>query len=156
MGAIIEAGISGFEVLFLLQSDMNASDDRKVILCVDDEVTGLCVRKMVLESQGYRVLTAENGPDALAQFTSNEIDLVVLDYSMPGMHGGVVAETMKGLRSTVPILLLSAFVDLPSETLALVDKYVTKGESPPLLLGAIAQLLSNERNNHSRERLGAM
>jgi CheY-like chemotaxis protein len=81
---------------------------------------------------------------------------VVLDYSMPGMHGGVVAETMKGLRSTVPILLLSAFVDLPSETLALVDKYVTKGESPPFLLGAIAQLLSNERNNHSRERLGAM
>lgn len=122
----------------------------KVILCVDDEVTGLSVRKMILESQGYRVFTAENGPEALAQFSSNGIDLVVLDYSMPGMHGGVVAEKMKRLRPAVPILMLSAYVDLPSETLALVDKYVTKGEPPPVLLGAIAQLLSDHQNIHSR------
>lgn len=129
---------------------MNNNGNGRVILCVDDEVTGLSVRKMILESQGYRVFTAENGPDALAQFTAHDIHLVVLDYSMPGMHGGVVAEKMKGLRPSVPILMLSAYVDLPSETLALVDKYVTKGEPPPVLLGAIAQLLSDHQNIHSR------
>ena len=117
----------------------------KVLLCVDDEATGLLVRKMMLESQGYRVFTAENGPDALLLFSSEMIDLVVLDYSMPGMHGGVVAERMKELKPAVPILMLSAYVDLPGETLALVDKSVTKGESPPALLDAIAQLLNHNQ-----------
>lgn len=113
-----------------------------VVLCVDDESVGLTVRKMTLESQGYRVLTAENGPDGLAMFSAERIDLVVLDYMMPGMNGGVLAERMKRLKPSVPILLLSAYVDLPHETLALVDKYLTKGDGPVVMLHAIAELLS--------------
>ena len=118
----------------------------KVILCVDDEVTGLSVRKMFLESQGYSVLTAENGADALALFASETVDLVVLDYAMPGMDGGVVAKEMKSLKPAVPIILLSAYVDLPEETLTLVDQYVTKGEPPPVLLRAIAKLFVEDQN----------
>ena len=114
----------------------------KSILCVDDEGSGLSVRKAVLESQGYRVFAAENGRDALALFSSQAIDLVVLDYAMPEMHGGMVAERMKELRPAVPILLLSAYLDLPREALAFVDKTVTKGESPTVVLGAIAEMLS--------------
>ena len=121
----------------------------KAILCVDDEALGLSARKAVLESQGYRVFTAGNGADAWAIFFSEMIDLVVLDYSMPGLHGGVVAEKMKRLRPTVPILLLSAYVDLSRETLAFVDKSVTKGEPPPVLLGAIAQMLNGTPPVHS-------
>jgi CheY-like chemotaxis protein len=84
-------------------------------------------------------------------FSSEMIDLVILDYSMPEMDGGIVAERMKLLSPQVPILMLSAYVDLPAETLALVNKSVTKGEPPPVLLGAIAQLLSENRNVHSRK-----
>ncbi len=113
-----------------------------VVLCVDDEAVGLSVRKAVLESQGYRVFTSENGPDALALFSAEPIDLVVLDYMMPGMKGDVVAEKMKQLKHSVPIVMLSAYLDLPAETLTLVDKYMTKGESPTALLEAIAELLS--------------
>jgi CheY-like chemotaxis protein len=120
--------------------------DRKVILCVDDEVTGLHVRKMFLESQGYCVLTAENGPDALALFSSVTIDLVLLDYAMPGMDGGEVAKQMKSRNSAVPILLFSAYLDLPEEILAFVDQYVTKGEPPAVLLRAIATLLTGTQN----------
>jgi CheY-like chemotaxis protein len=113
------------------------------ILCVDDETTGLSVRKMILESQGYRVVTAENGPDGLAIFSAEPIDLVVLDYKMPGMNGDVVAERMKQLKPSIPILMLSAYVDLPKETLALVDRYLTKGEGgPPMMLKAVAELLT--------------
>jgi CheY-like chemotaxis protein len=113
-----------------------------VILCVDDEPMGLNVRKLTLESQGYRVLTAENGVEGLAIFSSQTIDLVVLDYKMPGMNGDVVAERMKLLKPVVPILLLSAYVDLPRETIALVDKYLTKGDGPLVMLKAIAELLT--------------
>ena len=123
-------------------SQMTEPKNVGAILCVDDEAVGLSVRKMMLESQGYRVFTAENGPDGLAIFSVEPIDLVVLDYKMPGMNGDLVAERMKQLKRSVPILLLSAYVDLPRETLALVDGYLTKGEGPLAMLTAIAKLLS--------------
>lgn len=118
---------------------------RNIILCVDDEAAGLSVRKTVLESQGYRVLTAENGRDALTLFSTEEIDLVILDYSMPEMDGQAVAERMKRLKAAVPIVMLSAYVNLPRETSALVDRCLTKGEPTPVLLELIANLL-RERN----------
>lgn len=120
-----------------------------VILCVDDEAVGLSVRKMLLESRGYRVFTAENGPDALVLFSSEDLDLVILDYLMPGMHGDVVAQRMKDLRPDLPIIMLSAYVDLPSETLARVDKSVTKGEAPSILLEAIKDLLGDRHELRS-------
>lgn len=121
---------------------MARANDSKVVLCVDDETVGLAVRKQVLEARGYRVFTAENGPDALKIFSSELLDLVVLDYKMPGMNGDVVAERMKRLKPSVPILMLSAYVDLPRETLALVDMYLTKGEGPLRMLETIAELLA--------------
>ena len=125
------------------QSKPQARGLGEFILCVDDETTGLSVRKTILESQGYRVVTAENGLDGLAIFSTESVDLVVLDYKMPGMNGDIVAERMKQLKPSIPILMLSAYVDLPGETLALVDRYLTKGEGGPLMmLKAIAELLT--------------
>jgi CheY-like chemotaxis protein len=124
------------------QSNIQTQSQGPFILCVDDETTGLSVRKLTLESQGYRVVTAENGPDSLAIFSAEPIDLVVLDYKMPGMNGDVVAQMMKQLKPFIPILMLSAYVDLPNETLALVDRYLTKGEGPLTMLKAVAELLN--------------
>ena len=127
------------------QNSTQTPSQGEFILCVDDETTGLSVRKMILESQGYRVATAENGPDGLAIFSAEPIDLVVLDYKMPGMNGDIVAERMKQLKPSIPILMLSAYVDLPSETLALVDQYLTKGDGPLVMLKAVAELLTRTR-----------
>ena len=123
-------------------------------MCVDDEAIGLSVRKALLESQGYSVFTAANGPDALALFSAEPIDVVIVDYKMPGMNGDIVAESMKWLKPFVPILMLSAYVDLPRETLALVDKYMTKGEAVPLLLEAIADLLSAKHRRSKAISMG--
>jgi CheY-like chemotaxis protein len=113
---------------------------------VDDESSGLLMRRLLLESQGYRVLTAESGAEGIAVLSAQAVDLVVLDYMMPGADGGAVAETMKKMKPSVPILMLSAYVDLPSETVVNVDRYVIKGQSPPALLSAVAELLHGGSN----------
>lgn len=119
------------------------TNDAKVILCVDDEATGLLIRKKILESRGYLVFSAENGYDGLSIFLEEPVDLVVLDYMMPGMNGDVVAEKMKSISPSTPILMLSAYVDLPRQALTFVDRCLTKGEGPAALLLAIAELLSD-------------
>jgi CheY-like chemotaxis protein len=108
---------------------------------VDDELVGLRVRKILLERAGYRVLTAMDGPSGLAVFESEPIEAVVLDYSMPGMHGGEVAGRMRAMKPRVPILLLSAYIGLPAEVTCLVDLYMTKGEGAPMLLQKLESLL---------------
>lgn len=114
---------------------------------MDDEIVGLAVRKQVLEAPGYRVFTAANGPDALRMFSREPVDLVILDYKMPGMNGDVVAEKMKRLKPSVPILMLSAYVDVPRDTLALVDMYLTKGDGPLIMLENVAKLLSRTQKS---------
>jgi CheY-like chemotaxis protein len=113
-----------------------------LVLCVDDEVVGLRVRKILLERAGYQVLTAPDGRTGLDLFASEPIEAVVLDYSMPGMHGGEVARRMRQAKPKIPILLLSAYVELPEEVSSLVDIYMTKGEGAPALLQRLESLLS--------------
>jgi CheY-like chemotaxis protein len=112
-----------------------------LVLCVDDELVGLKVRKILLERAGYQVLTAIDGASGLSLFEAEPIEAVVLDYSMPGMHGGEVASRMRGIKPNVPILLLSAYIGLPIEVTSLVDLYMTKGEGAPVLLQKLESLL---------------
>jgi len=114
-----------------------------VVLCVDDEVVGLQVRKLILERSGYTVLTAHDGPTGLTIFNDESVDAVVLDYAMPGMHGGEVAAKMREIKPEVPILLLSAYMGLPAEVTRLVNVYMTKGEGAPMLLQKLNALFQN-------------
>jgi CheY-like chemotaxis protein len=114
-----------------------------LVLCVDDEQVGLQVRKILLERAGYRVLTALDGSAGLEVFAQQPVHAVVLDYSMPGMHGGEVAARMRQIKPEVPILLLSAYIGLPVEVTSLVDLYMTKGEGAPLLLQKLSTLLAH-------------
>ena len=112
-----------------------------LILCVDDELIGLRVRKVLLERAGYRVLTAMDGASGLRLFETEPVEAVVLDYSMPGMHGGEVAGRMRQIKPAIPILLLSAYLGLPAEVTSLVNLYMTKGEGAPVLLSKLETLL---------------
>jgi CheY-like chemotaxis protein len=98
-------------------------------------------RKILLERAGYRVLTASDGPSGLEIFSSEPVEAVVLDYSMPGMHGGEVAVRMRQVKPEVPILLLSAYMGLSAEVTSVVDLYMTKGEGAPVLLEKLGSLL---------------
>jgi CheY-like chemotaxis protein len=113
----------------------------KTVLCVDDEAIGLRVRKIMLESHGFKVLTASSGQQGLAMFDDNSVDLVVLDYYMPGMNGGDVAAEMRRRRPAIPIIFLSAYFSLPPAALELANAFITKGDPPDVLIEKIEQLV---------------
>jgi CheY-like chemotaxis protein len=80
---------------------------KKVILCVDDNEQELSVLKFMLMTNGYRVLAASNGQEAIAVFaTEPQIDLVLADTTMPQMNGGQLLERLKRMRGHVPMILL--------------------------------------------------
>jgi len=98
------------------------------------------VRKMLLESVGYRVFTAESGPEGLDILARENVNTVIVDYKMPDMTGAEVAERIRKIRPAMPVIMLSAYVGLSDELLKDVDAYVTKGESPDVLLRTIERL----------------
>ena len=114
---------------------------KTVLLCVDDEPLGLEVRKVVLQRQGYDVLTATSGREALKLFAAHTVTAVILDYSMPEMNGAEVAAELKRINPVVKILLLSAYLDLPEEVSQYVDARAVKATSPTAFLSTLEQLL---------------
>ena len=112
----------------------------KTILCIDDEPSGLLVRSRVLEINGYTVLSAQSGREGLELFRSHPVDVVVLDYYMPELSGEVIASEMRRMKPQVPIILLSAFVEVPETTLKLVDRVVLKAQHPDVLLKEVGLL----------------
>ena len=125
-----------------LEAPRPMTQPRRTVLCVDDERVGLHVRKLLLERSGYKVLTASDGASGIRVFEQNAVDAVVLDYAMPGMHGGEVAARMRAVKPEVPILLLSAYVGLPADITGLVNVYMTKGEGAPALLEKLEKIFS--------------
>ena len=111
------------------------------ILCIDDHWNGLIGRKMLLEKNGYEVLQASGGDEGLKLFRSNSVDAVVLDYQMPGMNGDVVAAKMKRIKSTVPIMMLSAYEPLPKNKLKAVDAFLTKSQPTAKLLTNLQHMI---------------
>ena len=118
-----------------------------LVLCVDDETIGLEVRRMLLERAGYRVLTALDGSSGLDLFEREPVEAVVLDFSMPGMSGGEVAQRMRLVKPHVPILMLSAYTSLPPEVTKTVDLAMTKGEGAPALLKKLGSLVSEDASH---------
>lgn len=79
---------------------------KKVILCVDDNEQDLSVLKFMLSTNGYRVLSAGTGQEALVIFQENLIDLVLVDQGMPQMSGDQIVSKLKQIASHVPMMLL--------------------------------------------------
>ena len=112
------------------------------ILLVDDRREHLALVSALLERRGYCVLTALSGPAALTLFTIAPIDLVVLDYYMPGMDGGATAHELRRIRPEVPIIIFSGALTLPDRVMAMVDGFVSTSEEPRVLLRTIDTLLA--------------
>ncbi len=111
-------------------------------MCVDDDPDILKVRKLLLESKGYSVITAGSGQQALERISKEpDVDLVLLDYRMPGMNGDELAQKLRQQFPSLLLIAVSGVEDLPERLLKNVDASVPKASDPELLLSAIAQSL---------------
>jgi DNA-binding response OmpR family regulator len=102
--------------------------DSSTILLVDDEDSIQTLLTYPLERDGYRVLQARDGEEALRVFRAQEIDLVVLDLMLPRVDGLEVCRRIRA-ESTVPIVMLTARDDELDTVLGLelgADDYITK------------------------------
>jgi len=83
---------------------------RQVILVVEDQVVTRQMEKSILEAAGYRVITAENGLDAMEKLHEHQVDLVVTDIHMPQMDGFILTERIRGSLeiSALPVVVVTS------------------------------------------------
>ena len=104
------------------------SDRPPRILLADDEQAIQTLLSYPLQKDGYEVVRASDGREALARFAEQTFDLVVLDVMMPRMDGLEVCRKLRA-RSSVPIIMLTAKADEIDKVLGLelgADDYITK------------------------------
>lgn len=118
---------------------------KRTILCVDDNEASLSIRKVMLETRGYRVIACNDATSALEEFKSGHIDLVLTDLVMPGMDGTELIAAIKAISPEIPAILFSGKIRVyERETLA--DVFLPKGMYAPVeLLERIRLLLVRKR-----------
>ena len=130
------------------------SAHRELVLVVDDEPRMTRFIRMNLELEGYRVVEAHNGLDALDKVRTDLPDLVVLDVMMPELDG---FETLKMLReiSSVPVIMLTVRADEDDKVHGLelgADDYVTKPFGARELASRVKAVLRRTRGSVSPEK----
>ena len=115
--------------------------EHPLILCIDDADIALRVRKLLLASKGYNVLTASSAEGGFELFKQNPVELVIADHFLSAKTGTEIAREMKQLKPDVPILIISAASEKP-DGLEFADGFLAKGEPPNVLFDTIAHLLA--------------
>ena len=127
------------------------------ILVVDDDPDILDAVTMILESQGYAVVTARDGVEGLANLKAENPDLMILDLMMPKMDGFAVCKELQDPRwskhKNIPILMLTSVreeasrrrYELETGLELCVDDYVEKPMAPDILLERVNRLLKSKK-----------
>jgi len=118
---------------------------KRTILCVDDDERSLSIRKVLLETRGYRVLTCSDPQGAVDVMKQGGIDLVLTDLMMPKLNGAKLIDQLKAIAPETPALLFSGSVNCCSDE-HMADVWLPKGEFAPMeLLERIRVLLIRKR-----------
>ncbi|HEV2620101.1 MAG TPA: response regulator [Acidobacteriaceae bacterium] len=116
------------------------SGSKITLLCVDDDDTPRMLRKLILQRQGYEVIAAASGKEALALLDQGGIDLVLSDQMMPGMTGTELTKLIKASRPEMPVILVSGVNEIPPDAV-FADRFVSKVGGPELLFETVAEVL---------------
>lgn len=115
--------------------------DFPIVLCVDDRPPALELRRATLESRGYRVKTASSAHTAMKILEETSVAAVLLEYKLEGIDAEAVACHIKQRFPILPIILLSAYSEMPERILWLVDEYVMKSELQERLVPIIERAM---------------
>lgn len=124
-------------------------EENKKVLVVDDEPDVLALLTLMLKSQGYNVITAIDGQEALEKARKEAPDLILLDVMLPKMDGYKVARMLKFDEnfSHIPIILLTAKIQEKDRQTGLemgANDYMTKPFDTALLLSKVKETLSKK------------
>lgn len=118
---------------------------KRTILCVDDNEQALSIRKIMLETRGYKVMTSANGAEALEIFKKGGVDLVLTDFMMPGLDGATLVRRIKEVSPETPAVLFSGKIKVYENDMK-ADVFLPKGMyAPAELLERIRLLLVKKR-----------
>ena len=124
------------------ESLARAQSSQSAILCVEDNRAYLRLRKAVLEREGYLVLTASTGSEALSILRREPVCLVLSDHMLRGTTGVALATRMKKMKPHIPVVLYSGQVP---EAMGSVDCFVSKDETVASFLSIISSLIHRYR-----------
>ena len=115
---------------------------KKKVLVVDDEENIRALIEGELMDEGYEVLTASSGEEALIVFDSDAPDLITLDIKMPGMGGKAALSAIREKNPNVPVIMLTAYSEFKSDfDIWAADAYVTKSSDLSGLKSKVKYLL---------------
>jgi CheY-like chemotaxis protein len=118
---------------------------KRTILCVDDNEQSLSIRKVMLETRGYRVVSCLTAEAAIEIFKAGGVDLVLSDFVLPGRDGQQLIEDIKNLSPHTPAILFSGKVKFYDRECR-ADLFLPKGQYAPIeLLERIRLLLVRKR-----------
>jgi len=124
---------------------------KRTILCVDDNEQTLSIRKVMLETRGYRVAACQSGAEALERFKKGDIDLVLTDLIMPGVDGPKLIEEIKVISPRTPAVLVSGKIRIYHRDMQ-ADAFIPKGMvTPAELLERIRLLLVRKRGPRRKQ-----
>ena len=130
----------------------------ETILLVDDDAALLEVMTIVLSSEGYRVVTATDGAEALREVERNRLDLVVLDVMLPRISGFEVLKKIRE-KSNVPVVMLTAKGQSVDKVVGLelgADDYITKPFDTKELLARIRAILRRFGRQEGKSQEGIL
>ncbi len=139
-------------IIISTMASKKQSSKKYRLLVVDDEIRILKFLQSNLKAQGYEVVTASNGLEALEQFHTGQPDLILLDILMAGMSGLDVLKEIRGF-STVPVIILSAKRDEYEKILGLdlgADDYIPKPFNPDELVSRIEAVMRRFKPNEPK------
>ena len=123
--------------------------DNIKILWADDEIDLLKPQLLFLEKKGYNVVTVSNGYDAIDEYQQqNDIDVVFLDESMPGMTGLETLAKIKQINTNVPVVMITkneAETVMEEAIGSQIDDYLIKPVNPNQILLTLKKIIDNKR-----------
>jgi len=117
--------------------------DQLVVLVIEDDPLVCILLQDILHEEGYQVLLAENGEQAMVILTTARLDLVTLDLNLPGIGGDVVLKELRKQDTTkeLPVIVVTALETIPREVQELAQAVIQKPFEIDRLLSTIHRFL---------------